>query len=64
MREFTNFNRKPGRDFGNFYLRMEGATKSLQESYDHKVSDVEMIPKLEAALSGEPKNLFCHLVWS
>ena len=53
VKEFTNFTRNQGEGLRQFLLRMETARKSLHESYGHKVSDLEMIPKLEAGLSGE-----------
>ena len=58
VKEFTNFSRNPAKGLRQFLLGMEGARKSLHESYGHKVSNLEMIPKLEAALSGELKTSF------
>ena len=51
--EFTNFNRKPGEGLRQFLLRVVFARKMLKDVYGHNVSDLEMIPKQEAVLSGE-----------
>ena len=58
VREIINFNRNPGEGLRQFLLRVERARKMLKDVYGHKVSDLEMIPKLEAALSGEDKTSF------
>ena len=53
VRKLTNFNRNPEEGIRHFLLRMEGARKRLKEVYGHKVSDLEMIPRFESALSGD-----------
>ena len=60
VKEFTSFTRNPGEGLRQFLLRMETARKSMHESYGHKVSDLEMISKLEAGLSGELKTAFIN----
>ena len=57
-RKFTNFNRKPGEGLRQFLTRVEGAREMLKDIYGHEVSDLEMIPKLKSALSGEIKTSF------
>ena len=48
----------PSEGLRQLLLRVKGARKMLKDVYGHKVRDLERIPKLESALSGEIKTSF------